>query len=237
MTRTAAPPTPVDQRATAPTELPPGQRRIDWFPRFGKDLSQPPPPVPPDAAIVVEGAVDASLTVPLAALDELPRQVQRSDFHCVAGWSVTGLQWEGVRFADFYDTVIVPRLQPGVVATHVSFHGADEVWAAIELADACGDDVVLADRLDGRPLDGDHGAPVRLVSPQQYGYVNIKHLCRIGVHTQRPADAGGLGERLLRSHRRARVWHEERRHGLLPRRLVRLAYLPLGRLLLRSVRR
>ena len=47
-------------------------------------------------------------------------------------------------------------------------------------------DVLLAERLDGRPLDGDHGAPVRLVSPGQYGYISTKHLCRIELHTAAP---------------------------------------------------
>ena len=40
--------------------------------------------------------------------------------------------------------------------------------------DALADGVLIADRLDGRPLDGDHGAPARLVSPNQYGFVSTK---------------------------------------------------------------
>ena len=51
--------------------------------------------------------------------------------------------------------------------------------------------VLIADRLDGRPLDGDHGAPVRLVSPAQYGYISTKHLCRIEVHTREPKTTRG----------------------------------------------
>ena len=40
--------------------------------------------------------------------------------------------------------------------------------------DALADGVLIADRLDGRPLDGDHGVPARLVGPNQYGFVSTK---------------------------------------------------------------
>src|SRR2546425_9815819 len=54
--------------------------------------------------------------------------------------------------------------------------------------DALADGVLIADRLDGRPLDGDHGAPARLVSPNQYGFVSTKHVCRIELHTAEPSE-------------------------------------------------
>ena len=58
------------------------------------------------------------------------------------------------------------------------------------IEDAVAEDVLLvAERLDGRPLDSDHGAPVRLVSPNQYGFVSTKHLCRIDVRSADPGPA------------------------------------------------
>ena len=57
------------------------------------------------------------------------------------------------------------------------------------LEDALADDVLLADRLDGAPLDAKHGAPVRLVAPAHYGFINVKHLCRIEVLTGEPAQS------------------------------------------------
>jgi DMSO/TMAO reductase YedYZ molybdopterin-dependent catalytic subunit len=96
------------------------------------------------------------------------------------------------------------------------------------------EDVLIAERLDGRPLDGDHGAPARLVSPNQYGYVSTKHLCRIELHTAEPTEiyaAHPISQIILRGplimpHPRARVWEEER-HPHLPAWLLRL----VGRLL------
>jgi hypothetical protein len=143
----------------------------------------------------------------------------------VAGWSALDLHWEGVAFADFFHTVVEPALAPGTSVTHVLFRGLDGYRSVVLLQDALADGVLLADRLDGRPLGADHGAPVRLVSPAQYGYISTKHLCRIEVHSAEPAAArpADLADRLLRSHPRARVLQEER-HGRLPGRLIRPVY-------------
>ena len=209
--------------------LPPGQRALDGFPRFGTHMAYPPPRVLPDHEIAVGGAVTEPFSVPLAALADLPRREQTADFHCVAGWSATGLRWEGVPFARFYAEVVEPKLRPGAPVTHVTFQGRDGYRSIACLEDVLADDVLIAEHLDGRPLDGDHGAPVRLVSPSQYGFVSTKHLCRIEVHTAEPAARyhrnrlNHLGLRLVEPHRRARVWEEER-NGHLPAWAVRVPY-------------
>ena len=41
--------------------LPPGQRRIDWFPRFGTHLGQPAPKIPADPVVEIAGAVTETL--------------------------------------------------------------------------------------------------------------------------------------------------------------------------------
>jgi DMSO/TMAO reductase YedYZ molybdopterin-dependent catalytic subunit len=208
--------------------LPPGQRRVEGFPRFGTHLTRPAPPVPPDPIITVRGAVTEAFDVSLAALDTLPRRAITADFHCVAGWSATGLRWEGVPFEAFFRDVIEPALAPGAEITHVVFRGLDGFRSVVWMEDALADGVLIADRLDGRPLDGDHGAPVRLVSPAQYGYISTKHLCRIEVRTSEPDRPRWslLESWLLRSHPRARVAEEER-HGLVPGRWVRPFYTAL----------
>lgn len=212
------------ERTTSSAALPPGQRRIEGFPRFGTHLATPPPPIPADPTIAIGGAVAAAFEVPVADLAGLPRQELVVDFHCVAGWSATGLRWEGVPFPAFYRRVIEPVVAPGAVITHVTFRGLDGFQSVVLLEDALADEVLLAEHLDGRPLDPAHGAPVRLVSPAQYGYISTKHLCRIEVHTSEPnARPNGLIDRLTQSHPRARVWHEER-HGSLPPRVVRPLY-------------
>ena len=203
--------------------LPPGQRRVDGFPRFGSHLSRPAPAVRAAPVIAVGGAVREEFDLPLAKLSMLPRQEQLADFHCVAGWSATDLTWEGVPFGALYRAVLEPALRPGVTVTHIQCRGMDGWTSVLTLADALGDDVLVAEHLDGEPLDGDHGAPVRLVSPRQYGYVSVKHLCRIDVLTSAPKLSEPF---LLKTHPRGRVWEEER-HGVLPTWLVRPLYRAL----------
>ena len=208
--------------------LPPGQRRIDGLPRFGTHLSRPAPAVPVDPVIEIRGPMTEAIHVPLATLTTLPRREVVADFHCVAGWTATDVRWEGVSFEVFLRRIIAPALPPDTAVSHVVFRGLDGYRSVVRVEDALGEDGLIADRLDGRPLDSDHGAPVRLVSPAQYGYISTKHLCRIDVHTAQPTgrQSWRIDELLLKSHPRARVWEEER-HGYLPGWLVRPVYRAL----------
>ncbi|HET9104463.1 MAG TPA: molybdopterin-dependent oxidoreductase [Solirubrobacteraceae bacterium] len=219
--------------------LPPGQREIDHFPRFGTHLHQPPPTVPAEPWLEVGGAVTQSFVLPLGDLTAMPRREMLADFHCVAGWSVSGLRWEGVPFDAFHRDVLAPRADGTI--THVKFIGMDGHWSVALLEDLCANDVLLAERLNGQPLDGDHGAPLRLVSPAQYGFINTKHLCRIELLTTEPATCIGsasspahLGLRLFGYKRfvRARVWRQER-HRFLPPHVVK----EISRLLIPGIRR
>jgi DMSO/TMAO reductase YedYZ molybdopterin-dependent catalytic subunit len=180
--------------------------------------------VPADPTVELCGALTEAVTLPVADIAKLPRQEVRADFHCVAGWSATDLLWEGVAFQTLYRTRVEPLLGTDAPVSHVSFEGLDGCRSVVLLEDALADDVLIADRLDGRPLDGDHGAPVRLVSPGQYGYVNIKHLCRIEFHASEPPVTDRWSP--LAGHGRARVWKEER-HRYLPGRVVRPVYRAL----------
>jgi DMSO/TMAO reductase YedYZ molybdopterin-dependent catalytic subunit len=207
--------------------LPPGQRALDRFPRFGTNQG-PPPALPAAPVVAVSGAVESPATIAAADLASLPRRTLLADFHCVAGWSARGLRWEGVRLSEV--------LRPSPAATHARFAGLDGHWAVMLLEDALADDVLLADRLDGAPLNAKHGAPVRLVAPAHYGFVNVKHLCRIELLTAEPAQntgaasgLAGLGLRMLgyRRFTRARVWEEER-HAVLPARFIRLVGRVVG---------
>ena len=209
--------------------LPKGQRAIEDFPRFGllqfqNRFVDPSGPV----AFEVGGDVENPGSV-AGRFPELPRTKQRSDLHCVTTWSKRGLEWSGVRFRDFYEEWVVPEVRPEAEARLVVFRGQDGNCASLLLEDLLVDDVLLADRLDGEPLDIVHGAPVRLVAPNHYGYKNIKHLRAIEFwrdrrHYRYPAPS-------FLDHPRARVSHEERAVGL-PNWLMR----PLYRLIIPPTR-
>lgn len=209
--------------------LPPGQRAVRGFPRFGIDTRRPPPTVPPGRGIEVVGGLTRAVSLTEAALAGLPRATVEADFHCVAGWSAVGLTWEGTRFRDVFDVLVAPAAPRPDRVAFVVFVGADGYRSIVALEDAVAPDVLLADHLDGRPLSREHGAPVRLVSPEQYGFVSTKHLTRVELHDSEPAAfyhprrSVQVALRTVRPHPRGRVWREER-HRYVPSWLIRPAY-------------
>jgi DMSO/TMAO reductase YedYZ molybdopterin-dependent catalytic subunit len=237
-TTSTEPTTPVAGGAPHRRPLPPGQWRLDWFPRFGTNLDKPPPMVPADPVVEIGGAVTEPFAVAVADLATMPRRRLDADLHCVSGWTASDLHWDGVAFVDFYRLRIKPTLRPGAVVTHLEFRGLDGFRSVVLLEDALDQDVLLADHLDGEPLNADHGAPLRLISPAQYGYISTKHLCRIDVHTAKPTRGprSFVLDVLLHSHPRARVWEEER-HGAVPGHVIRPIYRIVAKLMLHRSRR
>ena len=186
------------------TSLPPGQRALGEFPRFGTHIRVR--PVVPDPYVLrVGGDVEAPCEIDPAELGRLPQVDQVSDFHCVATWSRLGLRWSGVRFADVYERLIAPRARPRARARYVIFRGFDRgFFCMLPLEDALRPNVLLADRLDGEPLTLAHGAPLRVVAPDHYGYKSCKHLAAIDFGDD---SIRGVG---LIQHPRGRVAAEER---------------------------
>jgi DMSO/TMAO reductase YedYZ molybdopterin-dependent catalytic subunit len=196
--------------------LPRGQKAVEVFHRFG--LTQFANRFPNDAgapSLEVIGRVTNILHLP-DALHGPSRVEQVCDLHCVTTWSVRGLRWEGVRFADFFSHVVRPQAQPHDGATLVALRGQDGARTAMSLEDLLAPDVLLADRLNGESLSIDHGAPLRLVAPAHYGYKSVKHLCRIEFRS--PSDGYRASGFRFMDQPRARVAMEER--GRVLTRLV-----------------
>lgn len=207
------------RRLRSAGSLPPGQGVIKGFPRFGDAfLGEPLPTIPAEPVLTIRGAVDTEHTIPLTELDKLPRQEMVSDFHCVTTWTKQGLRWGGVRFRDFYGQVVIPITGPAPDVGYLLLVGWDGYKSTMVLEDALADDVLLADHLDGQALPPEHGAPLRLVSPRQYGYKSTKHLCAIELWTEPPPSKLGR-----KAHPRARVELEER-HATIPGCLLRWPY-------------
>lgn len=192
--------------------LPPGQRLIREFPRFSdKPLRWAPEPGPIELTISVDGDQVDTLSADDLLAFELIDQV--SDFHCVTTWSHQGLQWRGVRLADVVRAVLGDSPPPFAIAA-----AADGQHSIYTTEDLLYGDVLLATHLNGEPLDRKHGAPLRLVSPSQYGYKSAKHLIGLDFCSQAPRSTLGPKE-----HLRARVALEER-HATLPNWLLRVPY-------------
>jgi DMSO/TMAO reductase YedYZ molybdopterin-dependent catalytic subunit len=206
------------------TELPPGQRERPDFPRFGLTPFAERFPASTDAPrLRISGDVTTSLELD-DAMAGLERVTQVSDFHCVTTWTRRGLEWSGVRFAEFYRRIVVPQAGPAKDATFVVLRAQDGARTSLPLEDLLADDVLLADRLDGAPLSIEHGAPLRLVAPGHYGYKNVKHLDRIEFWRS-DAAYRPFGLKFM-VHPRARVALEERGQWV-PGWVLRRLYRPL----------
>jgi DMSO/TMAO reductase YedYZ molybdopterin-dependent catalytic subunit len=127
--------------------------------------------------LTIDGLVDRPLSLSYAELRRLPRAEQISTFHCVTGWSVNNVHWAGVRFRD-----LLAGASPHPRATVLTFISAEQPYVdTLTLDQAELHDVMLAYEMDGKPLAREHGAPVRVVIPEMYGYKGVKWVERIQV--------------------------------------------------------
>jgi DMSO/TMAO reductase YedYZ molybdopterin-dependent catalytic subunit len=123
----------------------------------------------------VGGLVERELSLDYESLRALPRVEQVSTFHCVTGWTVDNVHWAGVRVAD-----VLGPARPKAQAHALHFVSAERPYHDyLTLEQASLHDVLLAYEMDGKPLSRGHGAPLRLVIPDMYGYKNVKWLERI----------------------------------------------------------
>jgi DMSO/TMAO reductase YedYZ molybdopterin-dependent catalytic subunit len=123
----------------------------------------------------IGGLVDRPTTMTIGELRALPRFEQTATFHCVTGWSVKDVHWAGVRFDD-----LLAAAKPQAAAGGLQFTSAEQPYVdSLSRQQAALPDVLLAYELDGKPLSRDHGAPVRVVIPDMYGYKNVKWVERI----------------------------------------------------------
>ena len=103
-------------------------------------------------------------------LRALPHAAEVRDFHCVTGWTVHGVHWRGVRVRDLLDHVGASPAAGGV-----RFVSAEQPYVdSLTMQQALLPDVLLAWEMNGQPLPREHGAPIRLVMPEMYGYKNVK---------------------------------------------------------------
>lgn len=185
--------------------LPPGQKESAIFPRFGlPQYANRFPTQVDDIKFSIGGDLD-ELEI-FEKLKSLPRINQVSDFHCVTTWSKLNLNWSGYRFNDFYTKLILPMATQEI--TFVVLKAQDGYKTSLPLSDLMNENVLLADRLNNVPLTMEHGAPIRIVAPDHYGYKNLKHIKRMEFYTERQVVK--LGVLSFMDHPRARVAHEER---------------------------
>jgi DMSO/TMAO reductase YedYZ molybdopterin-dependent catalytic subunit len=144
----------------------------------------------------IEGLVDKPHVFTLAELRAMPLQTQITRHDCVEGWSAIG-KWRGVPLA-----TVIAMAQPKSNARYVIFSCFDkdeagtEYYESLDLHQAAHPQTLLALDLNDKPLDPDHGAPVRLRIPTQLGYKSAKWVRKIELASAFPtaASKGGYWE-------------------------------------------
>lgn len=125
--------------------------------------------------LAVDGLVERPLS--LGMDDLLAAELRRvtADFHCVSGWSVRRVRWQGVPVAALLDQAAA---RPEARA--LRFESADGAYVDfLDLKVARNTEVIVAVRMGPAPLSAERGAPARLVVPFYYGYKGVKWLRRI----------------------------------------------------------
>lgn len=139
--------------------------------------------------LVIDGLVEQAQTFTYEELRALLAVRQVSDFHCVEGWGVSDVRWDGVRLQ-----TLMALVRPLPEAGFVTFHSLGGICRdSLTIEQARLPDVLVAYDMDGAPLEPDHGLPLCLVMPRMYGCKGPKWLTRVEFRDRR--DIGYWEER------------------------------------------
>ncbi|MEA2480962.1 MAG: hypothetical protein QOJ07_2884 [Thermoleophilaceae bacterium] len=182
-----------------PSRVPPGQYLTERFPVLTVgpnpkyDLS--------NWDLGVFGGVENRLRLSWDELMAMPQKEVKTDIHCVTRWSKLDTVWRGVAVTDLLDRAGV---KPDV--THVMAYSDGGYTTNMPLEVITDDDVLVAHTFAGKPLEREHGAPLRLLVPKRYFWKSAKFLRKLELM---PADRMGFWE-LNGYHNDADPWREQR---------------------------
>lgn len=194
--------------------LPPGQSLTDKFPvlHYGSvpryDLTK--------WTFRVYGEVEEAKQWTWEEFQKLPMREIKMDIHCVTRWSKFDTTWKGVWLPDLIEQGII-KLRPA--AKHVIEHCEYGFTTNLDIEHFMKPTTLMATEFDGKPLDPDHGYPLRVVvgavkdnakdPDTRYFWKGGKWLRALEfTQTDRPGFWEQAGY-----HNVARVWPEERFEG------------------------
>ena len=199
-----------EERIRNEGRLPPGQSLTLKFPvlHYG--------PVPPFNAATWDlrmwGEVEQEKRWSWDEFNQLPRTKLLMDIHCVTKWSKFDTLWEGVSVKALVEQGLL-TIKP--TAKYVMQHAEYGFTVNLPLEVVLQDNFLMATHFEGKPIDADHGYPLRGVVgyiPSEpgmetpYFWKGAKWLRGLEFM---PADRRGFWEQ-AGYHNRADVWKEER---------------------------
>lgn len=138
--------------------LPPGQALTQKFPVL--HYGEVPHTNLGDWSFRVFGEVAEEKRWNWAEFNQLPRTKVTLDLHCVTRWSKFDTVWEGVAVRTLVEQGFI---QPKPTANYVIQHCEQGYTTNTPLALLLSDNMIMATHYDGKPLDRDHGWPLRMV--------------------------------------------------------------------------
>ena len=194
--------------------VPPGQALTEKFPvlHYGSvpryDLAK--------WNLRIYGEVEEPKEFMWEEFNKLPMREIKMDIHCVTRWSKFDTAWKGVWLPDLIEQGII-KLKPE--AKFVIEHCEYGFTTNLDIAHFMKPTTLLATEFDGKPLEADHGYPLRVVvgavkenakdPDTRYFWKGGKWLRALEfTQTDRPGYWEQAGY-----HNIARVWPEERFEG------------------------
>lgn len=180
--------------------LPPGQYLTEKFPVL--HYGSVPKFDPKTWDFKVWGLVENPIRLSWDEFTKLTTTTTTVDINCVTRWSKFDTMWEGVPW-----TWVMENAKPKPASKFAMAHCEYGFTANIPLDDLLADEAtMLAYKFDGKPLEPDHGYPMRLLVPHLYFWKSAKWLRGIEFMPQdRPGFWEGYGY-----HMHGDPWTEER---------------------------
>jgi DMSO/TMAO reductase YedYZ molybdopterin-dependent catalytic subunit len=150
-----------------------------------------------DWRLEVSGLVERPLLLSRAELIAMPSRTQITRHDCVEGWSCIA-RWTGVPLS-----LVLDKAHVKPQARYVIFHCLDTIektlggevkyYGSIDLIDARHPQTILAYGLNGKPLQVENGAPLRVRVERQLGYKMPKYIRKIELVDSFAGYGAGLG--------------------------------------------
>ncbi len=179
--------------------LPPGQRLVENWPVL--DLGIQPDVPKADWRLTIDGEVENPTVWDWDAFMAQPQTEDVSDIHCVTQWSRYDNRWKGVAVS-----TLLALAKPKPEAKHVIFHAHDGYTTNVRLDQFDQPDCFLVHEWEGKPIERQHGGPVRILIPRLYLWKSAKWVRRIEFSA---VDKPGFWE-VRGYHNNADPWLEER---------------------------
>jgi len=146
--------------------------------------------------VVVEPWSQKTRSVELSDIKALPKYDLVFDFKCIEGWDQV-VNYSGARFSDFLmahkmGTLLGKEANIDNLENWYRYVGLEtpdgKYFVGMDMKSILHPQTLLCYEQNGKELEYDHGAPLRLITPIKYGVKNLKRIGKIFFSNDKPRD-------------------------------------------------